>query len=113
MARRVIHRPLLGTRPDDEIIIDTVISSLHNPEGRFDGAISFNRDVTVTARLEAELATLGSLAVATERRALPGRNRRHRARGPVPRDRARTRGLVLLARRDLRGHRLSRPVGGD
>jgi PAS domain S-box-containing protein len=64
---RLIQRPLLGSRPDDEIIVDAVISALHNPEGRFDGAISFNRDVTATARLEAELTTLGSLAVATER----------------------------------------------
>ncbi len=64
---RIIQRPLLGARPDDEIIVDTVIASLHNPDGRYDGAISFNRDVTATARLEAELTTLGSLAVATER----------------------------------------------
>lgn len=64
---RLTQRPLVGIRPDEEIIVDTVISVLRNPEGRYDGAISFNRDVTATARLEAELTTLGSLAIATER----------------------------------------------
>ncbi|MGZ8438726.1 MAG: PAS domain S-box protein, partial [Candidatus Limnocylindrales bacterium] len=64
---RIVQSPLVGARLGDEIIVDTIISSLRNPEGRYDGAISFNRDVTATARLEAELTTLGSLAVATER----------------------------------------------
>jgi PAS domain S-box-containing protein len=63
--RRVIQQPLLGDRLDDEIIVDMVITSLFTADGRFDGSVSFNRDVTATARLQAELTTLGSLAVAT------------------------------------------------
>ncbi|HEV8545583.1 MAG TPA: PAS domain-containing protein, partial [Candidatus Limnocylindrales bacterium] len=63
--RRIIQRPLLGGREDDQIIVDTVITALYAADGTYDGAVSFNRDVTATARLQAELTTLGSLAVAT------------------------------------------------
>ncbi len=64
---RIVQRPLVGTCLGDEIIAETVISALRAPDGRYDGAISFNRDVTATALLEAELTTLGSLAVTTGR----------------------------------------------
>jgi PAS domain S-box-containing protein len=58
---RVVQCPQLGTRQGDDIIADTHISALSAPDGSFAGAISFNRDVTATARVEAELTTLVEL----------------------------------------------------
>jgi PAS domain S-box-containing protein len=63
--RRFIQRPLIGSRIDDEIVVDTVITALRGPDGSYAGAVSFNRDVTTTARLAADLTTLGSLSVSS------------------------------------------------
>ncbi len=64
---RVLQRPTGGRREGDEIVVDSVMTALRDETGRASGLVAVNRDVTATARLEAELATLGSLAVETER----------------------------------------------
>jgi PAS domain S-box-containing protein len=65
--RRIVQRPLVGSRRGAEIIVDAVITSRDPSSTTFSGGISLNRDVTVTARLESQLVTLGSLAAETGR----------------------------------------------
>ncbi len=65
--RRVIQTPRIGSRAGDELIVDTALTALGPVNEPFAGGLSLNRDVTATARLEAQLATLGSLAAETGR----------------------------------------------
>lgn len=65
--RRIVQRPLVGSRRGAEIIVDAVITSRDPTATTFSGGISLNRDVTASARLEGQLATLGSLAAETGR----------------------------------------------
>jgi PAS domain S-box-containing protein len=65
--RRLIHRPRIGERPGSDVIVDSAVVLLRDGTGATTGAIGMNRDVTATARLEAEIAALGSLVVATDR----------------------------------------------
>ena len=50
-----------------EVIVDTIATLLHDVSGAWSGMLVVNRDVTASARIEAEMATLGSLVVATDR----------------------------------------------
>jgi PAS domain S-box-containing protein len=50
-----------------EVVADVLVTLLRGPDGRPMGALGVNRDVTDSARLEAEMAALGSLVVATDR----------------------------------------------
>ena len=65
--KRVIHRPVIGPMTGQEVVADVLVTVLRGPDGRPMGAIGVNRDVTDSARLEAEMAALGSLVVATDR----------------------------------------------
>ncbi|HEX7222735.1 MAG TPA: PAS domain S-box protein [Candidatus Limnocylindrales bacterium] len=65
--RRILQRPMIGARAGQELIIDTALTGLAQAAAGFGGIVSLNRDVTSTARLEAQLATLGSLAASTGR----------------------------------------------
>jgi PAS domain S-box-containing protein len=65
--QRVIHRPIIGPMVGQEVVVDVVVTLLRGPDGRPMGALGVNRDVTDSARLEAEMAALGSLVVATDR----------------------------------------------
>ncbi len=77
--RRILQRPMVGRRRDEALIIDTALTRLAPPPASFVGVVSLNRDVTATARLEAQLATLGSLAASTGR----GRSREEIARSAL------------------------------
>ncbi|HEY3164008.1 MAG TPA: PAS domain S-box protein [Candidatus Limnocylindrales bacterium] len=63
--QRVIQRPRSGPLADDEVIVDSVVTPLRPRDGRLGGVLAVNRDVTASARLEAEIAALGSLVAAT------------------------------------------------
>jgi len=65
--RRIIHRPRMGPLSGQEVVVDSIVTLLQDPDGTPIGALAVNRDVTSSARLEAELAALGSLVVATGR----------------------------------------------
>jgi PAS domain S-box-containing protein len=65
--QRVIHRPVIGQLAGQELVVDVVVTLLRGPDGSPMGALGVNRDVTDSARLEAEMAALGSLVVATDR----------------------------------------------
>jgi PAS domain S-box-containing protein len=62
---RVADRPLVGRAIGEEIVLDVVLSRLDDAAGRPAGVLSVKRDVTASARLERDLATLGSLVTAT------------------------------------------------
>ncbi len=64
---RLVQRPLVGEHVGGEVIVDSIATVLRDPTGTIDGILIVNRDVTAFARLEAEIATLGSLVVATDR----------------------------------------------
>jgi PAS domain S-box-containing protein len=63
---RVADRPRMGRYEGREIIIDAVLSRVNDADGNAVGVMSIKRDVTAAARIEAELATLGSLATMTD-----------------------------------------------
>jgi PAS domain S-box-containing protein len=65
--RRAIHRPVGGPLAGQDVIVDAQVSLLRGPDGRAIGVLGVNRDVTDSARLESEMAALGSLIVATDR----------------------------------------------
>ncbi len=65
--RRVAQRPQLGTRVDDDLVVDSIVTLLVDADGTPVGALAVNRDTSDSARLEAELAALGSLVLATGR----------------------------------------------
>ncbi|MEA2548006.1 MAG: hypothetical protein QOE42_604, partial [Chloroflexota bacterium] len=65
--RKVVHRPIVGPAPGIEVFVDSIVTILHGPDGRSIGALAVNRDITDSARLEAEMAALGTLVVATDR----------------------------------------------
>ena len=65
---RVVQRPASESgRATPEVIVDTIVTLLLDPTGTRSGTLVVNRDVTASARVEAEMATLGSLVVATDR----------------------------------------------
>jgi len=64
---RVTQRPRIGSHVGREVVIDSLVTLLRGPDGRPAGALGVNRDVTSTARVEAEMAALGSLVDATGR----------------------------------------------
>ncbi|HXG39916.1 MAG TPA: GAF domain-containing protein, partial [Candidatus Limnocylindrales bacterium] len=68
---RIVHRPLLGDAAGRERLVDAVVTVLRDETNRPVALLAVNREVTPTARLEVELATLGSLAVETGRTADP------------------------------------------
>ena len=61
----IVQRAPAGERAGLDVIVDTHITALRTPDGNYNGAISFNRDITARARLEAEHTTLASIALAT------------------------------------------------
>ena len=65
--RRVVHRPIVGPAAGSEVFVDSIVTILRRPDGSPIGALGVNRDVTDSARLEAEMAALGTLVVATDR----------------------------------------------
>jgi PAS domain S-box-containing protein len=64
---RLVHRARIGVDPGRQVIVDSGVVLLRDGAGTTTGAIGINRDVTATARLETEIAALGSLVVATDR----------------------------------------------
>ncbi|HEX5824860.1 MAG TPA: PAS domain S-box protein, partial [Candidatus Limnocylindrales bacterium] len=64
---RVVQRPAGETTPGREVIVDTITILLRDAAGTANGILVVNRDVSDSARVEAEIATLGSLVVATDR----------------------------------------------
>ena len=65
--QRIVQRVLGGPRAGSEVTIDSLVTLLRDADGRPVGALGVNRDVTTSARLESELAALGSLVLATGR----------------------------------------------
>jgi PAS domain S-box-containing protein len=65
--QRVVHRPMVGPASGSEVVVDALVTLLRGPDGLPIGALGVNRDVTDSARLEAEMAALGSLVLATDR----------------------------------------------
>ena len=63
--QRVVHRPLIGTKAGSAITIDSIVTRLHDPGGDPIGALAVNRDVTRSARIESEMAALGTIVLAT------------------------------------------------
>ncbi len=62
---RLVARPTIGPRVDGEIVLEVVITALHDTDGRAIGLLSIERDITPAYRLEHEFAALGTLARAT------------------------------------------------
>jgi PAS domain S-box-containing protein len=62
---RVADRPRIGRLVGQELVIETVLSRLHGPDGEAVGVLSVKRDVTPGVRVERELSTVVSLAGAT------------------------------------------------
>jgi PAS domain S-box-containing protein len=67
VRQRLVHRPLVGAAIGDQVVIDLAMTGLTDAAGAVIGAVRVMRVIGSSARLEAELATLGSLAVATGR----------------------------------------------
>ena len=63
--RRVTQRPLVGSLPRRDVVVDSMVTLLRGSDGGSTGALGVNRDVSASARLESELAALGSLVVVT------------------------------------------------
>ena len=63
--RRVFQRPRQGPLAGHEVIADSMVTLLRGADGGPAGVLAVNRDVTASARLEAEMAALGSLVAAT------------------------------------------------
>jgi PAS domain S-box-containing protein len=61
---RVADQSLVGRAVGQERVLDVVLSRLHDEHGRAVGVLGVKRDVTSTARLERDLATLGWLVAA-------------------------------------------------
>ncbi|MEA2546358.1 MAG: hypothetical protein QOI09_1631 [Chloroflexota bacterium] len=65
---RIVQRPASESgRAAAEVIVDTIATLLLDATGARSGVLVVNRDVTASARVEAEVATLGSLVLATDR----------------------------------------------
>jgi PAS domain S-box-containing protein len=64
---RIVQRPIAGTHAGRDVIVDTAATLLRDTSGTTTGVLLVNRDVSASARVEAEMATLGSLVVATDR----------------------------------------------
>ncbi len=64
---RVVHRPIVGGRAGEQIVVELSQTTIRDSHRRPAGLILMSREVTASARLEAEAAALSSLAVATER----------------------------------------------
>jgi PAS domain S-box-containing protein len=62
---RVTQRPLVGSLPRQDVIVDSIVTALRGSDGRSTGLLEMNRDVSASARLESELTALGSLVVVT------------------------------------------------
>ncbi|HEX8941305.1 MAG TPA: PAS domain S-box protein [Candidatus Limnocylindrales bacterium] len=62
---RVLHRPRSGDRAGRQLVIDLTLVPIRDEGGVEVGVLGVNRDVSASARLEAELATLAGLATAT------------------------------------------------
>jgi PAS domain S-box-containing protein len=65
--QRIVHRPRIGPLAGQDIVVDSLVTLLRGPDGTPVGALGVNRDVTSSAKLESELAALGSLVAATGR----------------------------------------------
>ncbi len=67
----VEQRPLKGPLAEQRRIVDIVVTTLRDGEGRSVARVGVNRDVTATARLEHEFSTLATLAAATSQHRSP------------------------------------------
>jgi PAS domain S-box-containing protein len=63
--QRLIQRPLVGDRADASVTIDSVVTIIRDRAGDAIANLAVNRDMTTTARLETDLAALGSIVLAT------------------------------------------------
>jgi PAS domain S-box-containing protein len=64
---RVVHRPLIGSRAGEHLVVELSLTALRDDRQANAGLIAMSREVTASANLESEAAALGSLAVATGR----------------------------------------------
>ena len=60
-----VVRPTIGRAKGREVVVETALSRLVDAAGTVRGLLSIKRDISVSYRLERELATLGTLATAT------------------------------------------------
>lgn len=67
IRQRLVHRPKVGASVGGQVVIDLAMTALTDAAGDVVGAIRVMRVIGTSGRLEAELATLGSLAVAAGR----------------------------------------------
>ncbi len=65
--QRQTHRPRTGRLAGRDLVVDANVTVLRDADGDETGTLHVNRDVTATARLEAEMSALGSLLLATGR----------------------------------------------
>jgi two-component system NtrC family sensor kinase len=64
---RVVHRPLIGSYTDRNIVVDLSTTVLHDELSRAAGAIGLSREVASTSHLDSDAVALAAVAVATSR----------------------------------------------
>jgi len=64
---RAIHRPLVGTKAGQNVVVDLSLTAMTDERHRPAGLIALSHELTAAAHLESEAAALSSLAVATGR----------------------------------------------
>ena len=64
---RAIHRPLIGSKAGQNLVVDLSLTAMTDDRHRPAGVIALSHELTSAAHLESEAAALSSLAVATGR----------------------------------------------
>ena len=64
---RVIHKPLIGTSTDRNIVVDLSATVLRDEKRRRAGMVGLSREVAASSHLDTDAAALAALAVATGR----------------------------------------------
>ncbi|HEY5487971.1 MAG TPA: PAS domain S-box protein [Candidatus Limnocylindrales bacterium] len=64
---RAIHRPLVGSKAGQNVVVDLSLTAMTDERHRPAGLIALSHELTAAAHLESEAAALSSLAVATGR----------------------------------------------
>lgn len=64
---RVVHRPLIGSHTDRNIVVDLSTTVLHDELSRPTGTVGLSREVAATSHLDSDALALAAVAVATSR----------------------------------------------
>ncbi len=63
--QRVVQHPLTGSRVGRDVTVSSIVTVLHDRDGAPSAVLAVNRDVTAAARLDSEMAALGTIVLAT------------------------------------------------